>query len=741
MALVTPQGIPLVAFDASNGATFKFVVQGGDQVVGNIITIRNNTNNQVVYTNEVTSYLYEQTIPSAPTSGLMDGEVYNFTFKTRNANGDYSSESSPIVFYCFATPIITLTNIPTGTPPTIESATYSFVFTYLQANDPVNTFTVYLYDAAHNQIDSKTYYNPTEDITTFTHSYNGFIDDEKYYLKITAVTKHGTIITKFNNIEELEFLINYSYDESYFNIKAENFANGGFVQIINNVSEVDGKMVDGSEPQFLGDSYVVLEDQSILRFDDGFQIKSDGFVKQKWWFPRMLGETAKFYNNSGDYIKLSLQRGIDGNNNVKDYILMEQYCSSTNQYKYKTSNLINPINNLAQVISYLKIDENNVTLTFGLANITSSAEWNGESSIILDGMPSSVEWEGEGGSSSVENNIIDIDTGESNVEFGAITNMFWADEQQAPVLTEYNDITFMPTVYYSDVDLRNSIINEFYITRNTNQSQMSSFPTWDNYTVMLCEFNNNVLGGNITWVLGGINKIKLKRKLTRDITNHWVTLFEKDINSADDLSFNYRDYFVPSGDNFTYAMIPCQNEDEQSTELTYNFTAQVDTFFNGLFICDKDKTLKLYSNYGITSSQTNALIGVLQPYQQVFPTTVKNPYVQYRTVTIDGDVLGLNNVSDDDNCTQSNFQLTEETRPIIVSEKLEWDKFLCNGKTKIIKDWNGNIMMAQITVFPSYSYDKTSGNSKPTMSFGATEVGIYDNQSHLYEHGLINIQA
>jgi hypothetical protein len=86
------------------------------------------------------------------------------------------------------------------------------------------------------------------------------------------------------------------------------------------------------------------------------------------------------------------------------------------------------------------------------------------------------------------------------------------------------------------------------------------------------------------------------------------------------------------------------------------------------------------------------------------------------------------------------FELTEATRPFIVGEKREWDKFLCNGKTKIIKDWNGNILMGQVTTAPSYTYNQQSGNGMPTMSFGMTEVGDYDSQEDLFNHGLINAE-
>ena len=60
---------------------------------------------------------------------------------------------------------------------------------------------------------------------------------------------------------------------------------------------------------------------------------------------------------------------------------------------------------------------------------------------------------------------------------------------------------------------------------------------------------------------------------------------------------------------------------------------------------------------------------------------------------------------------------------------------------KLVKDWNGNIMMAQVTTPPTRTYDKISGNSKPTMSFGVTEVGQSDNQKDLYKHGLLNIEV
>ena len=64
MALVTPIGIAVPAFDATHDQVFSFTVQGGDQVVGNTITIIDNNTSEIVYQKTVESYVYNQTVPA-----------------------------------------------------------------------------------------------------------------------------------------------------------------------------------------------------------------------------------------------------------------------------------------------------------------------------------------------------------------------------------------------------------------------------------------------------------------------------------------------------------------------------------------------------------------------------------------------------------------------------------------------------------------------------------------------------
>jgi hypothetical protein len=138
----------------------------------------------------------------------------------------------------------------------------------------------------------------------------------------------------------------------------------------------------------------------------------------------------------------------------------------------------------------------------------------------------------------------------------------------------------------------------------------------------------------------------------------------------------------------------------------------------------------LYGNYLISSSQDNIAVGQVQTYYAKYPTITRNPYVLYNSFSIQGDVLGIS----ENQCTNFNFD-----RQAIVKQRDAWRDFLCNGRAKIVKDWNGNIWLAHLTVAPSYVYQQTSSNGIPTITFGMTEQGKYDNQSDLYNHRLIDV--
>lgn len=735
MALVTPIGIAVPAFDATRDQVFSFTVQGGDQVVGNTLTIVDNNTNEVVYQRTIESYVYSQTLPAY---SLSNHGYYAFYFQTINANGNVSLKSGNITFRTFTTPTLAFTNIPTT--DIIESGSYSFTCEYnQQEGELLNTLYFYLYDGQRTQIKvSDVYTSTSSPPITFTHQFSGLVDDERYYIRAVGTTIYNTTV----DTGYIVFNVNYSYEGAYFAVTATNNPVGGYVQVSNNIAEIDGTVYNRDNveiaPTFLDNNALLLDNHNYLEWADGFSFANNRFVKQKWWTPIWWGQQTKISNYStregyeGDgnsYITLEYKRAIPhGGINARDYVVAKGYVDGI-EYFTKISNFVAPLNNLSQVTTFLQISGGNINLVVANTVVGSMLEWNGLSDIQY-GVITELIWEGESG--SIENrNILDFDNGSSNVEYARVTNIFWEDEEEALEIQDVEVLNSPPVVkYMTNVELENCIVRDFYVTHDVSQiTQYVSLPEWDNYTIMRADFDNNLRAGNVDWLLGSVNRIKIKRRKV-GAGEQYITLYVQPIETEYDLSFYYRDYYCPSGYQFEYAMVPCVDEDEQ----TY-FTTIVKTYFDGLFISDKDTTMKLYGNYLIGSSADNILLGMLQPYNQTYPIIVKNPNVLYRTATIQGDVLGLNI----DECKA--FELTQEKRPLIVDQKREWDKFLCNGKAKIIKDWNGNIMLAEVTTAPSYTYDQTSGNSKPTLSFGATEVGEYDNQWYMYNHGLIDVET
>lgn len=732
MGLVTPVGVDVPAFDASANQEFKFTVQGGDQVVGNTLTILDAYTSEIVYEHTVVSYTYRQVVPAGT---LDNNRYYAFYFRTINVHGDLSNKSDILTFRTFTSPTLTFTNIPLA--GIIDSGAYSFTCEYNQIEgELLNTLHFYLYNAVREELDvSDTYTSVSSPPIEFTHQFKGLVDDEKYYVRAVATTVYNTVV----DTGYIEVAINYTYEGIYTPITATNVPNSGYVQLSDNITEIDGYVYDRNEnlipPTYVDGNALLLDNGEHLIWADGFSFPNSKFAKQRWWSPVWWGRQNKMSNLSTlqghetdgrSYFTVEYKRGIpQGADGARDYVVVKGYVDGV-KYLEKVSNFITPINNLSYVTSFLKVNGDEVTLEFVRIIGGNEIIWNGLSDVQF-GIRTEIAWLDE--PMSMSTNVIEWNTS-SNVEYSRITDMFWLDEPQAEPVADRDDVNAPPSVrYITNVRLENAIVQDFYATHDVSQYMYySNLPDWDGYTIMRADFDNNLRAGNVDWLLSDINRVKIKRRKV-GAGEPYITLYVRELESVYDLDFYYRDYYAASGQEYEYALVPCVNDDEQNY-----FTTTVNTYFDGLFVSDKNKTMKLYSNYLVSSSMDNILLGVIQPYQKTYPVIVKNPNVLYRTVTFQGDVLGLT-----DNCQP--FELTTEKRSIIVAQKREWDKFLCDGHAKIIKDWNGNIILCHITTAPSYTYDQTSGNSKPTMTFGVTEVGEYDSQYDMYKHGLIDVET
>lgn len=698
MALMTPIALPINAFDANENQTFAFTVNGGSQVVKNKLTIRRNSDDVVVFTSTLESYGFNQVVPA---DTLVNGTYYNFYFNTYDVDGNESADSNVVPFYCFTTPTLAFTNITTG--DTIEAPQYTFNLTYNQIEDELlNELHFYLYDA-HGKLlkASETIYSSDNPPINFEYTFSGLTDKENYYVEAVATTLHGFVVES----NRIGFFVSYGYKNTYFVVKPYNECIEGRVRIETNIVSIDGQM--NREPEYIDHSALVIEQGDWLLWNDGFKFSSHHFVMTKWWKPVELGTTTVVYGDTyANRIEVTLKRygTSDDKENIKGYIQVDGYYNGV-KYFMKCSNLVEKLNNNSELVSYVNIDNSRITVMLLNKNtITNQLQWN-----VL-----------------------------SNLEFNRLTDLYFEDTSLSFItrfpykLGGVNNFGTRDSLGYDsmgdgfyheiepfnilNIKLLNGIVDHFNISSDTDKVFVEQKPQWDLDTILDCDFDDNIRGGNVGFTLQQVDMLKLKRRVYGTVD--WITIFKQNVSTIDDLNFDYKDYYLTSNQKYEYAIVPCLH----GAEFNY-LISEVDTKFNGIFVSDNTDTIRLIGGAMYPADNITQQIGILQPYNKQYPKIITNPNIKYRTLTVTGDVLPF----DEDN-------ILDRRRGKIVELRKRWEEFLTNGKPKVVKDWNGDVILGKVTVPPSATY---IGQDMiiPMISFTITEQGKYDSQEDMYNNG------
>ncbi len=705
MALVTPIVQSINAFDSNDGQIVTFNVTSGDQVVKNRITVRNNVTNEVVYQNTVETYAFTATIPPYV---LTNGEYYNCYINTYNVDNERSANSNVVQFYCLTTPTLEITNIPVS--EIIDGAGFTFNVRYMQQQkELLNELYLYLYDDNEDLIQTSNVI--TSSFTpplTLQYTFDGFEDSKYYYIQAVATTLNGTKVAT----DKMRFFVQYSYETAFFRIMLENNCQDGYVGITSNLVTIQGE-TDGG---YFASDTLVLQNEATATWDNGFAFYNDKFIKQKWWNPIWFGQTNVMSSEDGlGRIEIEYKRGVpQGQTEPKDYLEVRGYYDDV-QYFMKRSNYIVIQNNNSRLMSYVKI--NGTIFDIRLVKIITEGShlvWNSTTDIFWN-YANRLQWNTDELSESNDQSYIEWN-GISNMEYNKISNMYWNDEVSYSEEITGDEFDNTVTRYeLSKIVLSNSVVDDLYITKNVDEEYGTEVPIWNTGTVFNAGMNGNLDAGNITWAYELLSNIKVKRRLVG--TLDWVTIYNKRVSSIDDLFFSLRDYFVPSGKEFEYAIVPCVQGEEQSY-----FTLSIETKFLGIFVSDLENSMRFISGASYPQDNITQDIGILKPFNQVYPTIIQNAKTNFRSLTVSGDVLDNNNRFD-----------AEEINEI----RNKWTQFLTDGKVKFVKDWNGGIIMGRITTPPSFTYKNNGGMVVPTISFVITEQGKYDNISDLIRNGFI----
>ena len=348
MALTTPTLLSQVAFDATQPQSFTFTVQGSSaQVVANQLTIRNQDTNDIVYQEKQETFTYTHIVNA---NELINGTYYNATISTFDNEGNQSAESVPIQFWCYTTPVISFTNLPTSN--IITNASFNFEFTYTQnENEPLNSYIINLYNSFQTLISTSgvQYTNSTTVPFNGSYLFSGFDNATTYYIQIVGTTLEGTVI----NTVMQQITIQYIQPDTFTLVQLTNNCDEGYITIQSNIILIEGTS-NPDPPTYINNQEVDLTDNgSWVQWNEGFNIT--GNILTRVWFrnPNNYTTLVQFSNTNGQTIKLKFMLGYENVNtdNLQAYI--EAYVESVNDFPYYIySNYVTPLDNTEGYVIY-----------------------------------------------------------------------------------------------------------------------------------------------------------------------------------------------------------------------------------------------------------------------------------------------------------------------------------------------------------------------------------------------------
>lgn len=263
---------PIPAFDSTRAHTISFVVIGGAQVIGNRLVISDNKTGKEIYNKIQSTMKLEHSIPA---NTLTNGGYYNAVVYTIDSANNESVASTPVPFYCYSQPSLTIDNIPAT--ETIENGTYKFVGSYLQQeNELLNSYQYTLYNSNKNVLSqSALIYYDTDSSLSYT--FVGMSNDTAYYIELSGETINGTKITSGLKY----FTVRYIQPASFAICDLVNNCEDGYIQISSNIVAIDGKS-NPDPPIYIDDKEVDLRDpDSWVEWNSGFRIQDD-FTMRVW---------------------------------------------------------------------------------------------------------------------------------------------------------------------------------------------------------------------------------------------------------------------------------------------------------------------------------------------------------------------------------------------------------------------------------------------------------------------------
>lgn len=276
------------------------------------------------------------------------------------------------------------------------------------------------------------------------------------------------------------------------------------------------------------------------------------------------------------------------------------------------------------------------------------------------------------------------------------------------------------------VELYNAMFDTFWATKDVDYDfSNNEIPeTWDNNTIMLALFeNDDTSAGNVNWHMKDLKGIVIKIKNQEDF--EWITSHTKRVNSLDDLFIAGRFLAATTG-TWDVALFPVSTDRIEGTYIT----TTVDVEVTKLVILDSEaihSTILIDGDLATQSVMPSQAVNVLH---QKFPYIVRNTVANYETVTVTATFI-----PEGEECIEYNPNDKIKATGRWNREIKGW---IMNGRTKLLKNVDGDMWLGYITTPVSDSPYEQGVYEYRKLSFGLTETGLPNKEHDLLNSGLLD---
>lgn len=293
-----------------------------------------------------------------------------------------------------------------------------------------------------------------------------------------------------------------------------------------------------------------------------------------------------------------------------------------------------------------------------------------------------------------------------------------ADDLSAPVTpTPAKDSTIM--------ELTGARLDTLWVSKDVDSEiDFNIPPEWDFNTIMYAVFDENAEAGNIDWTLDTVSHLVVRRRPVGEYD--WITIQVKEINDIEDFYFRGYDITTESLE-YEYAVFPMLD----GAEGMYT-SAIVDSRNTNLVIADSTAIYKTIITDGFCDTTDQAPNSVVPTLYEKYPTIIRNTNAAYEEITVTATFLP---VDEDGNCIEYEDLMKDNRLWVLYNKKFK--EFLMNGKTKILKNVDGQAWLVYVTTPATDAADTVYYNRK--LTFTCTEVGSLKSEEDLFEAGLLNV--